>query len=113
MYKRRNGFTIVELLIVIVVIGILAAIALNSYAGIQRNARNQQNVSLAQAWHKALLAYAVANGNAYPSEMAGGTEVYFCLGSYPDVDSNGTGDCQVAANGTTSLASTIPSFNTK
>ncbi|NCO10935.1 prepilin-type N-terminal cleavage/methylation domain-containing protein, partial [Candidatus Saccharibacteria bacterium] len=33
-YKRINGFTIVELLIVVVVIAILAAITLVSYNGI-------------------------------------------------------------------------------
>lgn len=37
--KRHTGFTIVELLIVIVVIGILAAITIVSYNGIQERAR--------------------------------------------------------------------------
>ena len=39
MTKRRSGFTIVELLIVIVVIGILATITVVAYTGIQRNAK--------------------------------------------------------------------------
>ncbi len=38
--KRQEGFTIVELLIVIVVIGILAAIVITTYSGIQAKARN-------------------------------------------------------------------------
>lgn len=37
--KRQNGFTIVELLIVIIVIAILAAITVVGYGAIQRNAR--------------------------------------------------------------------------
>lgn len=39
---RQKGFTIVELLIVIVVIGILAALVLNTFAGVQRRARDTQ-----------------------------------------------------------------------
>lgn len=40
LYQR--GFTVVELLIVIVVIGILAALVLNSFAGVQAKARDTQ-----------------------------------------------------------------------
>lgn len=40
MKKTRAGFTIVELLIVIVVIAILAAITVVAYSGIQERARN-------------------------------------------------------------------------
>jgi general secretion pathway protein G len=38
MFKSKSGFTIVELLIVIVVIGILAAIVIVAYTGIQNKA---------------------------------------------------------------------------
>ncbi len=40
MHKTKSGFTIVELLIVIVVIGILAAITIVAYNGVQDRARN-------------------------------------------------------------------------
>lgn len=40
--KSEKGFTIVELLIVIVVIGILAAIVIVSFSGIQQRARDTQ-----------------------------------------------------------------------
>jgi len=45
MINKKSGFTIVELLIVIVVIGILAAITIVAYNGIQQRAR----VSTAQS----------------------------------------------------------------
>lgn len=38
--QQNKGFTIVELLIVIVVIGILALLVVTTYAGIQQKARN-------------------------------------------------------------------------
>jgi prepilin-type N-terminal cleavage/methylation domain-containing protein len=38
----QRGFTIVELLIVIVVIGILAALVLNTFSGVQRRARDTE-----------------------------------------------------------------------
>lgn len=77
MIQRKNsGFTIVELLIVIVVIGILAAITIVAFNGIQQRARNTQVISGTTAYHKAILQYATLVG-AYPTE--GG-----CLGAtYP------------------------------
>ena len=38
--KRHTGFTIVELLIIIVIIGILAAISIVAYSGIQNKAND-------------------------------------------------------------------------
>lgn len=40
--KKQKGFTIVELLIVIVVIGILATLVIVTFAGIQQKGRNSQ-----------------------------------------------------------------------
>ncbi|MBC7868889.1 type II secretion system protein [Candidatus Saccharibacteria bacterium] len=48
-YLKKSGFTIVELLIVIVVIGILAAITVVAYGGIQDRAKvTKANTDLAQ-----------------------------------------------------------------
>jgi prepilin-type N-terminal cleavage/methylation domain-containing protein len=67
-YKRRSsGFTIVELLIVIVVIGILAAITIVAYNGIQSRAKTSSSQSLAaQIVKKAQAFYSIES--AYPSQ---------------------------------------------
>ncbi len=64
--KRQQGFTIVELLIVIVVIGILAALVITTYAGIQAKARNSKRQTDVQNIQTQLEAYFQTAGN-YPS----------------------------------------------
>ena len=53
-HKQQSGFTIVELLIVIVVIAILAAISIVAYNGIQERANSNSTIGQAQAYVKAL-----------------------------------------------------------
>lgn len=48
--SRRHGFTIVELLVAIIVIGILATIAVVSYNGAQDRARSARIISQAKAY---------------------------------------------------------------
>lgn len=66
MQKNKNGFTIVELLIVIVVIGILAAITVVAYNGVQNRAHNAQRKQDLAALAKGLELYRVDN-NQYPN----------------------------------------------
>lgn len=65
MRKTTNGFTIVELLIVIIVIAILAAISVVAYRGIQERARDAQRAQDIKTITQALEAYYLDNG-MYP-----------------------------------------------
>jgi len=66
MRKSSSGFTIVELLIVIVVIAILAAITIVAYNGIQQRARDGERRTEMQTIEKALALYFIDNGS-YPT----------------------------------------------
>jgi type IV pilus assembly protein PilA len=66
-YKNKEqGFTIVELLIVIVVIGILAALVITTFTGIQQKARNTERQTDIKAIHGQVEAYYAQNGR-YPT----------------------------------------------
>lgn len=64
--KNNRGFTIVELLIVIVVIGILAALVIVTYNGIQQKARDTERKTDLKALQGHLEAY-WANNAKYPT----------------------------------------------
>lgn len=70
--KRTHGFTIVELLIVIVVIAILAAISIVAYNGMQKRARDTIRVSDLKQVQKNLELFRVDQGR-YPITPGGAT----------------------------------------
>lgn len=65
-YKNKQGFTIVELLIVIVIIGILATITIVAYNGIQGRARDSARVSSMDSIKKSLELF-YADNSYYPN----------------------------------------------
>lgn len=115
MQIRRDtrGFTIVELLIVIVVIAILAAIVLVTYSGIQERARMSNAISFEQQLRNKYMAYATGSWDF--SECSGGT-VRNASGSATDTISgtvswitSGTptgGGCALHFDGTTHIETT-------
>ena len=71
MRKGVNGFTIVELLIVIVVIGILAAISIVAYNNIQSKARYAQQTSELDRIGRSIQLWSAENGKTLGDSGAG------------------------------------------
>lgn len=92
MVKSRSGFTIVELLIVIVVIAILAAISVVAYTGVRQRATNSSIISTSGQVVKLVSAY-IATTNTYPIASNG----YGCI---VPASSCTSGDISYAANAT-------------
>lgn len=69
--KGIKGFTIVELLIVVVVISILAAITIVAFNGVQQRARDAQRVSDLRNIKGAMLRWSIDNGQPVGAMNAG------------------------------------------
>lgn len=66
----KKGFTIVELLIVIVVIGILAAITIVAFNGVQNRAHNASAQSDARTYANVIQQWATLRDGRYPTTYA-------------------------------------------
>lgn len=95
---NQKGFTIVELLIVIVVISILAALVVSTFSGIQGRARDVKRDTDAASVIKAAEAYNAQNGK-YPTM----TEITGASNTIAPLDSTVSGKLQAtpAPDGTT------------
>ena len=98
---RQAGFTIVELLIVVVIIAILAAITIVGYNGMQNRAHASRAGSVASSYVKLLQMHRSEHGH-YPVAS------YICLsgnGTMPAKDGFATNECETGG------ASIDPAFN--
>jgi len=102
--RYKHGFTIVELLIVIVVIGILASLVIVSYNGITNRANEKSAQSAVAQANKAIMSFAVQNSDSFPANL---TDVNVN-------DSSGTTFSYVVYNSTTPkkycVSATVGSF---
>lgn len=70
MRKHRRAFTLIEILIVVVILGILAAIVIPQFTDASTEANNSSVKSQLQTIRAQLELYKVQNGDAYPDLVA-------------------------------------------
>ena len=104
--KKTSGFTIVELLIVIVVIGILAAITIVAFNGVQNRAKASALQSTVSQLAKRLESAKVVDSNSgYPATLAAANITAAPNVSY-SVNPTNTGYCLTAVDGDMAYYST-------
>ena len=103
--KRGSGFTIVELLIVIVVIGILAAISMMAYTNVQTKARTAKIDSDLATLNKAVMGARLAAGGVVLQGVTGSySTAGVCVSLANDTDlSNKTAAATCWSNYATAL----------
>lgn len=78
--RNRKGFTLIELIVVIAILGILAAILIPQFTGFQNKARESQALVSAKQIATAIDSF-FAENNAWPASAADNAEVIALAGT--------------------------------
>ncbi len=109
--KQNKGFTIVELLIVIVVIGILALLVITTYAGIQAKARNTKRQTDLKSLQTKLEAY--YNDNGYYPNLGDVSSNVWLQANMKGIDTTSTVDPSAPNSSTNTIVAATTATDNK
>jgi type IV pilus assembly protein PilA len=97
--QSQGGFTLIEIMIVVAIIGILAAIAVPAYQNYTIRAQVSEGFTLAEGWKTAIVEYYASNGTwpQSPNDLPAGTVP--SIGKYETVTLNTSGVIQINYGG--------------
>ena len=91
MKKVQQGFTLIELMIVVAIIGILAAVAIPAYQDYTKRAHVTEGLSLASSGKTAVTEYYNSKGSLPPGNISAG------LATFPSINGNAVVSVKVTA----------------
>ncbi len=103
LHMTQKGFTLIELIVVVALIGLLSVIGLTSYSRVQRNARDVKRMGDMKELRSALLLYKSINGrfpDSFDSDCRG-----WDASSH---DSDGDGNFFIDQLATSNILRTVP-----